>query len=305
MLSIKKVYPLAALLGAALAFPAAVSADTDVIMLGTGTPVPNGERAGASVAVVYDGEAYVFDIGAGVTQRAIQAFEQYDIEALYPPNIDHVFLTHLHSDHILDFPELLGTYWWRRENPINLFGPVGTRQMSEGAYQLLALDTETRLSDKSPVTNPDAARANVSEFEAPGIVFEENGLRVEAFPVSHGDWEAAYGFKVTTPDKTIVISGDTSANSEVARQAQGADVLIHEVISRDGWSDLSPDWQAYHQYAHTLTNELADIASEANPGILVLTHVLHYGAPIDGVVDEVKANYDGNVILGEDLDIIE
>ncbi|RUR30757.1 MBL fold metallo-hydrolase [Vreelandella nanhaiensis] len=274
-------------------------------MLGTGTPVPNGERAGAGIAVIHDGEAYIFDIGAGVIQRAIQAYERYDIEALYPPKINHVFLTHLHSDHILDFPELLGTYWWRRESPINLFGPVGTEEMSEGAYQFLTLDTETRLKDKSPVTNPDAARANVTEFDSPGVIFEENDLRVEAFPVSHGDWDLAYGFKVTTPDKTIVISGDTSANSEVTRQAKGADILIHEVISHEGWSDLSEEWQAYHQYAHTLTTELADIAAEAKPGLLVLYHVLHYGAPIEGVVDEVKAGYDGEVVLAEDLDIFK
>ncbi|WP_246009141.1 MBL fold metallo-hydrolase [Vreelandella nanhaiensis] len=292
-------------LGVVLTLPVVANAGTEVVMLGTGTPVPNGERAGAGIAVIHDGEAYIFDIGAGVIQRAIQAYERYDIEALYPPKINHVFLTHLHSDHILDFPELLGTYWWRRESPINLFGPVGTEEMSEGAYQFLTLDTETRLKDKSPVTNPDAARANVTEFDSPGVIFEENDLRVEAFPVSHGDWDLAYGFKVTTPDKTIVISGDTSANSEVTRQAKGADILIHEVISHEGWSDLSEEWQAYHQYAHTLTTELADIAAEAKPGLLVLYHVLHYGAPIEGVVDEVKAGYDGEVVLAEDLDIFK
>ncbi|WP_447528459.1 MBL fold metallo-hydrolase [Vreelandella sp. TE19] len=296
---------LATAFGMAFTFPLMASADTQVVMLGTGTPVPNGERAGAGIAVVHNGQAYLFDIGAGVTQRAIQAYERYDIEALYPPNINHVFLTHLHSDHILDFPELLGTYWWRRETPISLFGPVGSEAMTEGVYQFLALDTETRLADKSPVTNPEAARANVTEFESPGLVYEEDDIQIEAFAVSHGDWEAAYGYKVTTPDKIIVISGDTSANREIARQAEGADILLHEVISHEGWSDLSEEWQAYHQYAHTLTTELAEIATEANPELLVLYHVLHYGAPIEGVVDEVKAGYDGDVVLANDLDTFE
>jgi ribonuclease BN (tRNA processing enzyme) len=177
--------------------------------------------------------------------------------------------------------------------------------MSEGAYAFLALDTETRLKDKSPVTNPNAARANVTEFDDPGVIFDKNDLRVEAFPVTHGDWDSAYGFKVTTPDKTIVISGDTSVNNEVARQAKGANILLHEVISHEGWSELSEQWQAYHQYAHTLTTELADVATEANPDLLVLYHVLHYGAPIESVVDEVRSGYDGEVVLADDLDIFK
>lgn len=283
----------------------AASADTQVVVLGTGTPVPNGERAGSSIAVIHDQQAYVFDMGAGVVQRAIQAYEQHGIDALYPTQIDHLFLTHLHSDHIVDFPELLGTYWWRRENQIQVFGPPGTQAMSEGANAMLAEDTQTRLADKSPVTNRDAFRANVTEFDGAGVVFDEDGVTVEAFPVTHGDWDAAYGFRITTPDKTIILSGDTSLNDETARQAQGADILFHEVISHEGWQDLSEEWQAYHQYAHTLTTEVAELAEQAQPELLVLYHVLHYGAPIDGVVDEVKQGYSGDVVLAEDLDIFD
>ncbi|MBZ5876233.1 MBL fold metallo-hydrolase [Chromohalobacter israelensis] len=302
---LSKKLVLAASIGAALTLPMVASADTEVVMLGTGTPVPNGERAGSGVAIIHDGEAYIFDIGAGVTQRAIQAYEQYELEALYPTNINYVFITHLHSDHILDFPELLGTYWWRRDSPINLFGPSGTEDMAEGSYKLLAQDTETRLKDKSPVTNPAAAKANVIEFDSPSVVFENNGMRIEAFSVTHGDWKSAYGYKVTTPDKTIVISGDTSMNKNVAKQAKDADILIHEAISHAGWKDLSDKWQAYHQYAHTLTTELSEIATEADPDLLVLTHVLHYGASIEGVADEVRKGYDGKVVLADDLDIFK
>lgn len=279
------------------------NAETHVVVLGTGTPVPNGERAGSSIAVIYNDEAYVFDMGAGVVQRAIQAYEKYDIDALYPTRINHLFLTHLHSDHILDYPELIGTYWWRREQQIQVFGPTGTQAMSEGANAMLAEDTQTRLKDKSPITNREAYRANVTEIDAPGVVLAEDGIRIEAFPVSHGDWDQAYGYKITTPDKTIVVSGDTSFDEEVARQAEGADLLFHEVISHEGWQELSEDWQAYHQYAHTLTTELAELAQQAQPKRLVLYHVLHYAAPIEGVVDEVKAHYDGDVVLANDLDV--
>ncbi|WP_106478792.1 MBL fold metallo-hydrolase [Phytohalomonas tamaricis] len=305
MKSKKAPFFLAALLGLAASLPMAAHAETKVVMLGTGTPVPDSDRAGASVAVVHDGEAYVFDMGAGANKRAIQAAQRLGIEPLYPTHIKYLFFTHLHSDHILDYPELLGTYWWRRADQLNVFGPVGTQAMSEGVYTMLADDTETRLKDKSPVTNRNAHRAIVQEFDAPGVVFEDNGVRVEAFPVTHGDWDKAYGYKVTTPDKTIVISGDTSLNDEVRKQAKGADILVHEAISHTGWEKLSSDWQAYHQYAHTLTNELADLANDAQPQLLVLYHVLHYSAPVTSVLDEVKARYDGNVVLADDLDVFE
>ena len=303
----RKHHPFLALsLTALLTFFAHASlADTQVVMLGTGTPVPNGERAGAGVAVIYEGEAYLFDVGAGVVERAMQAAERLGIDALYPTNIEHLFLTHLHSDHVLDYPELLGTYWWRRENPLQVIGPQGTQGMSEGMYTMLAADTETRLKDKSPVTNPNAAYADVTEIALPGTVYETEDIQVEAFPVSHGDWDLAYGYKITTPDKIVVISGDTSINQEVEKQAAGADILIHEVISRTGWEDLPKQWQDYHQYAHTLTNELAELANRVQPDLLVLTHVLHYGAPIETALKEVQRDYDGEVRLADDLDVYE
>ncbi|GHB13349.1 MBL fold metallo-hydrolase [Modicisalibacter luteus] len=170
---------------------------------------------------------------------------------------------------------------------------------------MLAADTETRLKDKSPVTNPDAAYAEVTEFDQPGTVYETEDIQVEAFPVSHGDWDLAYGYKVTTPDKTVVISGDTSINQEVEKQAAGADILAHEVISRTGWEGLPKQWQDYHQYTHTLTNELAELANQAQPDLLVLTHVLHYGAPIETVVEEIQRDYSGEVRLADDLDVYE
>lgn len=301
----KKTLISLAIMGLATGTSIIATADTQVVMLGTGTPVPNGERAGAGVAVIYNEEAYVFDVGAGVVERATQAAERLGIEPLSTTNINHLFLTHLHSDHVLDYPELLGTYWWRRTDQLKVFGPEGTQAMSEGIYAMLADDTETRLKDKSPVTNPDAARAHVTEITAPGKVFEEGEISIEAFPVSHGDWDRAYGYKVTTPDKTIVISGDTSINHEVQRQAEGADILIHEVISRSGWEELPAQWQAYHQYAHTLTDELADLANAAQPDLLVLYHVLHYGAPIESALEEVQRQYDGDVVLADDLDVFK
>lgn len=107
-------------------------AETRVILLGTGTPVPDAERSGPGLAVIYDGEAYLFDAGGGMVQRAIQAWQTMDAEELYPTNIKYLFISHLHSDHTLDYPELAATYWWRRTEKLNAYGPVGLQAMTDG-----------------------------------------------------------------------------------------------------------------------------------------------------------------------------
>ena len=255
-------------------------AETQVVILGTGTPVPDAERSGPGVAVVHDGTSYVFDAGGGMVQRAIQASEELGIEALYPTEIGHVFLTHLHSDHTLDYPELAATYWWRRDDKLKAYGPTGLQAMTEAYYDLLAIDIDLRTRGVQPVENPDFYQVDVTEIGPEGgVVLEEGGVTVEAFPVDHGAIDPAFGYKVTTPDKTVVISGDTTYNETLIEKAKGVDVLIHEVISEEGWSKLPEAWRAYHASVHTRTGQLAEIARQTRPGVLVLTHILHYSAP--------------------------
>lgn len=280
-----------------------VAAQTQVVMLGTGTPVPDGDRAGQSIAVVHNGEAYVFDLGGGAVQNAIRAYERKGIDALYPTKIDHVFFTHLHSDHMLDYPELLGTYWWRRDARINVYGPPGTKQMSEGVYEMMAPDLEARFSGNQPIKDREGYKAKVTEFSEGGTVFNQNGIRIDAFEVSHGSLAHAFGYKIVTEDKTIVISGDTAYDPAVVEQAKGANILIHEAISKEGLSALPEFWQNYHHAAHTVSTELAKIANQAKPGKLVIVHNLFYGADQSSTLNEVRASYDGEVVLADDLDV--
>lgn len=299
------------ILAGAMALAAvAAQADTKVVMLGTGTPVPNPDRAGAGVAVIHDGEAYVFDIGGGVVQRMIEAAQLTSVDAaqakgikeLAPTNVNHLFITHLHSDHTLDYAELASTLWWRRDDHLNAIGPKGLQAMTDGFYNMQKVDIDLRTGGNQPVKDPTMYRVNVTEIAEDGIVFDQDGVTVEAFSVSHGDIDPAYGYRITTPDKSVVISGDTTYSETLAEKAKGADVLIHEVISEEGWSALSPSWQEYHHTSHTLTSEVAKIANAAQPGVLVLTHVLHYGAPIESAKSEVETLYDGKVVLASDLD---
>jgi len=278
-------------------------AKTDVILLGTGTPVPDATRSGPSTAVIYNDTAFIFDAGGGMVQKAIEAAQSKGIKALYPTNIKHLFITHLHSDHILDIPELAATYWWRRDDKINLYGPVGTKEFVKGYYDMLSVDINLRINGNQPVKDPTNYQMNVIEYAEGKVVYNQDGVTIEAFDVPHGDIKPAFAYKVTTPDRTVVISGDTAYSDKMIEIAKGADVLVHEVISEEGLSKLSEFWQTYHTTSHTRTSDLARIASQAKPKLLVLTHILHYSAPIESVLEEVKKNYDGQVALGNDLDI--
>lgn len=299
------------LTGAALmlGLAAPALAETELVILGTGTPVADGSRAGAGAAVIYDGRAYLFDIGGGVVQNMIKASGATGVtapkdpkgrEALFPTLVDHLFLTHMHSDHIMDFPELAGTLWWRREQQMSVYGPTGTQAMADGYYQMLDVDTRLRIDGNQPVDKPENFKVAVSEHDGPFTV-TDGDVTIEAFSVPHGDISPAFGYRITTPDKVIVISGDTNESDEVIGMAKGADILVHEVISTEGLNALPEFWQAYHNHAHTTTTELARIATEAQPGLLVLTHILHYGAPIETALTEIQAQYDGQVVLADDL----
>jgi len=274
---------------------------TQVVVLGTGTPLPDAHRAGPSIAVIHKGEAYLFDVGAGAIHNAIIARYKYDIPSLYPNQICCVFFTHMHSDHTMDYAELAFTLWWRRTRKLSAFGPIGLESMNEGMVAMMATDIAIRTSGTQPVPSPDGYKVDVTEISE-GVVFRKGDLTIEAFEVSHGNTKPAYGYRITTEDKTLVISGDTAHSEKLLEMSRGVDLLFHEVISDSGLAKTPDFWQAYHKRSHTLASELGKLATEARPKMLVLYHGLYYGVPETVVVDEVRANYEGDVVLANDLD---
>ena len=280
-------------------------AETTVVMLGTGTPAPNYERAGSGVAVVYNDKAYLFDIGGGVVKRCMEAWQKKGIEALNPTKIEHLFITHMHSDHLLDYSELANTFWWRRESQINVYGPVGIEAMAQGYYASMQASINHRIHGKQPVKHPTYYQTIQHEYAEGGWTFVDGDLKVEAFEMPHGDMKPSFGYRVTTPDKIIAISGDTANSDQVFKLAKDADILIHEVITDAGLALVSDFWQQYHTSYHTRTAELAEIANAIKPEVLVLTHVLHYSAPVKSALQEIKKHYKGKVILAKDLEIIK
>jgi len=273
---------------------------TVLVLLGTGTPVPDPKRWGPALAIVVGDRSYLVDAGSGVVRRAAAAARRHP--ALQPSKLQRLFLTHLHSDHTLGLPDLMFTGWLAsRPTPLAVWGPPGTAAMARQIEAAWQDDIRVRIEGLEPRTTRNY-RAVVHEIEA-GRVYEDDRVRVDAIAVSHGSWPAAFGYRFQTADRTIVVSGDTRPSESLAKACDGCDVLVHEVYSAAGFARLSKPWQAYHRAFHTSTLELAALANQARPKLLVLVHQLFFGATAADLVREVReAGYAGPVVSGRDLE---
>lgn len=275
--------------------------ETALILLGTGTPNAEPNRAGSAAAVVVDGVAYLVDAGPGVVRRAM-AMAQQGWPALHPPRLKHLFFTHLHSDHTVGYPDLLLTPWvLGRPEALQVWGPLGTQAMTKHLIAAYQADIDERLHGLEP-TQSLGYQAEVTEFAAEGLIFEDARVRVEAFPVQHGSWPA-YGYRFTTSQRVIVISGDTAPCESLPRYAQHCDILLHEVYSVAGLSRRPQKWRTYHQAVHTSAHQLGQLAEQAQAKMVVLTHQLLWGQSPANLLAEVRTHYSGLVLYGQDLTV--
>ncbi len=290
---------------------------TQLVLLGTGTPNACPNASGPASAVVVDGHAYLVDFGPGVVRQAAKAYRK-GVDALRPDLLTVAFCTHLHTDHTTGLPDLIFTPWvLGRKEPLRVFGPGGIAKMVEHLTAAYEADIEFRLHGPERA-NDVGYRTIVKEIE-PGVIYRDEHVEVEAFRVSHGTLEC-FGFKFTTADKTIVMSGDTSPLEIVAEKAKGCDILLHEVEYAAGLSARDAKWQKYHRAVHTLSTDLAKIALAARPSLLVTTHRIYHmeiqdnkkdlpaemAWRCDAILKEIaEAGYDGKVVNGQDLDIFE
>lgn len=282
---------------------AAQPSGTQVVILGTGTPVPIPDRSGPSVAVVVNGSAYLVDFGPGVVRRAAAAFQEKHIDALKPANLKIAFATHLHSDHTAGLADLFLTpAVVGRGAPLRLYGPPGIRDMARHIEAAYAKDIQLRIHGPER-GDAKAYRLNVHEIK-PGVVYKDANVTVTAFAVPHGTWDYAYGYRFDTADRSIVISGDTGPNESVARACHGCDLLLHEVYSTTWFRKQSADDQKYHAAFHTSATQLAAIAAEAKPKRLVMYHQLFLPSQnVDAELPEElrKAGYTGAAESARDL----
>lgn len=282
---------------------------TQVVMLGTGTPIPDPDRAGPAVAVVVDSVAYLFDAGVGVVRRAaaagrngVGAFAARTPRAQPNPRFEAIFLTHLHSDHTMGLADAIFTPWIQgRVTPVGVYGPPGIAWLVTTVLDGNAEDIQERVASPGGPAR-DGWKAVAHEV-APGDVFRDARIRVRAFRVPHSEWPNAYGYRIDTPDRSIVISGDTRESDAVADACSGCDVLIHEVYSDSGFKTIPPGRQPYHAAAHTPATAVGRVAARARARLLVLTHALAFGADDATLLAEVRQTFSGRVILARDLDV--
>ena len=282
-----------------------VSAEgTKVVLLGTGNPNPDPYHSGCSVAIVVNNTPYIIDFGPGVVRQAAAVSPRYggDITGLSVKNIKHAFLSHLHSDHTTGYPDLILTPWvMGRDEPLEVYGPEGLRAMTDNLLEAYKQDIHYRVFGSEPANNA-GWRVNVHEIDE-GVIYTDENVKVEAFNVVHGTWPNAYGFKFTTPDRIIVISGDTTPCENILKYAEGADILIHEVYYQKGY-DIKPEsWKHYHATHHTSTIELGEIAQKTKPELVVMYHILYWGASDNDLLQEIATVYDGKVVVGKDLGV--
>ena len=287
----------------------AQSPRTRIVMLGTGTPIPDPDRSGPAVAIIVDSVAYLFDAGAGVMRRAAaagrsaaRAFGPPNAMGQVAPQFDRLFLTHLHSDHTLGLADVIFTQWIQgRREPLDIYGPPGTKHLVAGILDANSEDIAERMA-ASLGPAPYAWKSVVHEI-AEGIAFKDERITVRAFAVPHAGWKYAFGYRIETPDRTIVISGDTRANSTIAAQCRGCDVLIHEVYSDSGFTTIPAGRQVYHSKAHTSATQLGDIATRARPKLLILYHQLFFGSTEEKLLSEVRSRFSGRVVSAHDLEM--
>ena len=299
---------LAAILTAGSCFPAPsvnssryVQKPTQIVLLGTGTPNADPDRYGPSIAIVVNNTPYLVDFGPGVVRRAAAAIKK-GVSGLAVKNLNRAFVTHLHSDHTAGYPDLILSPWvLERSVPLEVYGPKGIAAMTGHLLKAYQADIDIRLRGGEP-SNKTGYKVIAHEIK-PGVVYKDGNVTVKAFLVNHGAWAEAYGFRFETPDRVIVVSGDCRPSPSVIENCNGCDVLIHEVYSQAGFATRPPEWQKYHSRYHTSSIELAQLATKARPGLLILYHQLFWGTTEDDLLKEVQTGYGGKVVSGHDLDI--
>jgi ribonuclease Z len=271
-----------------------------VTLLGTGAPPPVLDRFGPSTLVEVGAEKFIFDAGRGAMQRLHQLQIPF-------ANITGVFLTHHHSDHVVGFTDLwltgwIGRPWGKREVPLKVWGPEGTKQMMEHLSKAFFVDIRVR-SKSYPLNGVKLEAEEIKE----GLVYDKDGVKVSTFEVDHGGEElTAFGYRVDYRGRSAVLSGDTTFNENLIRHAQGTDLLVHEVTAAAGNAAENAAQLKRIASNHTTPEQAGEVFVRVAPKLAVYNHLLLFGAArAEDLLPATRKNYSGPLLVGEDLMSIE
>ena len=275
-----------------------------VTLLGTGAPPPRMDRFGPSTLVEIGEEKFVFDCGRGVAQRLLQLGVPFT-------SVDRLFLTHLHSDHLVGIPDLYLTGWiFGRQIPFRVWGPKGTQQMMNHLQQAFQADIHIR-RDLDEEFSAEGIKVVTQEIQE-GVVYEEKGVRIIAFDVDHCPVKPALGFRIEYEGKSVVLSGDTKFSENLIRFADGADLLVHEVCAPENMRDLVRRFNPARAETteriidhHTTPEQAGEIFSRTRPKLAVYSHIVGPPNSDDELLAGTKSTYSGVFKIGEDLMTID
>src|SRR3954468_12341050 len=288
---------------------AASDSGLQVILLGTaGGPTFTAQRLGISTLVLAGPEKLLVDCGRGMTTGMAAL-------AINPADVTKVFLTHLHSDHIISLPELYLFPWASqgRNKPLQVWGPDGTRSMMKHLQEAFAFDIHIRrdVDEKFSAEGIKVIATDIRE----GVVYETNGVKVTAFLVDHGPIKPAFGYRVDYRGRSVVMSGDTKPSDNLIKFSQGVDLLVHEVgrSKQDPAligppDEVLPNSRQTRGQAKTIADHHTDgieagrVFERVKPRLAVFSHF--NGVPA-AILPLVRQNYAGSVEFGEDLMTID
>ncbi len=295
------------------------TAGTRLITLGTaGGPLPTKDRAQSSNLLVVNGTRYLIDAGDNVTRRIVQSGSDFR-------QIGKIFITHAHSDHTMGLATLMVSAWeFQRPDPIDIYGPPGIEALVTGALRYLTANAEIRWAEGK--TSPMAELFRAHEAR-PGLVFRDNNVRVTAventhfhFPVGsppYGKYKS-YSYRFETADRVVAFMGDSGPSEAVIELANGADLLVTEVmvvdealevLKRNGsWQAKTPveqnGWMVHITGEHITPDEAGKIAEKARVKTLVMSHfppTVHPDDDFQRYIDAAKRYFSGRIVVAKDL----
>ena len=264
-------------------------------LLGTGCPSPSHLRYGPSSLVSYEGTNYLIDAGSGVTQRLSEA-------GIKPGEIDYFFITHLHSDHIVDLYQLFISGWHTgRETKFKVFGPKGLKSHFDKIFEAYKEELDLRKEwEKRP--NEEGLAYEIIEINDE-LKIELDNATIESVKVDHHPVNPAFGYKFILGPKNIIFSGDTRYCEVLEKSSKDADILVHEVFVGLDYDPvrMSSDTIENISDYHTTPEEIGVLASNASVKKLILNHFVPPVFDEDVLVEKIAKHFDGEIVVGKDL----
>ena len=279
-----------------------------ITLLGTGSPSPRPNRYGPATLVEAGSKILLFDAGRGASLRIWQL-------GIPLRDLDAVFVTHFHHDHISGLADLWLTGWLpppfgQRQHALQVLGPTGVKDVTDGLQDAYARDIDIRVADEG--LPREGATFDVIEFSDPGTIYDQDDVRVTAFPVNHGELiKPAFGYRVDYAGRSVLISGDTKFDKNLIEAGRGVDVVVHEVVAAsDELFERYPTFLAIKDH-HTTPEEAGIVFDEIQPKLAVYTHLVRLSAAdmpeldLRDLVEMTRRTYKGPLVVGHDLLTIE